>query len=746
LKFYYILSFLWIKINSFYLFLFNFIFKIKFYHFVSLKNFLFFHTSKINDSIILGGETMEVVRSKRFYMKKKYLRLLMFITIGLFAIGLLTGTAILVYAKYLGPPPLIVSQSTLYLSDDGQIIGESHSGEKRYWVELDQMSNHLVNATISIEDRKFYSHSGFDMYRIGGAIVANIKSMAKVQGASTITQQYAKNLYLTPEKSWKRKLSEAFYTVRLEMHYSKDEILEGYLNTIYYGHGAYGIEAASKYFFGKSASELNLAESTMLAGVPKGASYYSPLNNLDNAKNRQKIILQSMVDNGYLSYEDMVKAYDEELKFVGEHPYVNTTKIAPYFQDSVRQSLVEDLNIDERIIEFGGLTIHTTLNLELQAKAEQTISDLVSPDSTIQAALVAMEPSTGFVKALVGGRDYTDNQYNRITQASRQPGSTIKPLLYYAALENGFTPMTKLRSEFTKFTLDNSSEVYAPRNFNHQYANDDISMLTALAVSDNIYAVKTHLFLNDGALVNTMKQFGIQSPIKDVPSLALGTSEVRPIEMATAYSLIANNGKDIQPTFIKKVVASDGTVLYEYKNQPMNRLDAANTFVLGQMMTGMFDTSLNDYMSVTGATISKQLTRTYAGKSGSTNADNWMIGFSPQLVTTVWSGYDVGSHVLNRVERNYSKNIWVRFMETAHEGLPIEAFSNPGGTIGVYIDTTTGLLATKDCPTARLTYFKTGTQPTEYCTDHFGHFSEEEEHHHEQEQPKSPWYKKIFGR
>lgn len=690
---------------------------------------------------------MEVIPSKRFYIKKKYLRLLMFIAIGLLTIGIITSTAILVYAKYLGPPPLSVTQSTLYLSDDGQIISESHSGQKRYWVPLNQISNDLIYATISIEDRKFYTHSGFDFYRIGGAILADIKAMAKVQGASTISQQYARNLYLTTEKSWKRKLSEALYTIRLETHYSKNQILEGYLNTIYYGHGAYGIEAASMFYFGKSASELTLAQSTMLAGIPKGANYYSPLKNLDNAKRRQKIILQSMVDNGYLTYEDMVTAYDEDLVFVGAHPYVNTTKVAPYFIDSVQESLVKDLQIDERFIELGGLTVYTTIDLELQKKAEQTISDLVAPDSTLETALIAMEPTTGFVKALVGGRDYATSEFNRATQSLRQPGSTIKPLLYYSALENGFTPMTKLRSEVTKFTFEDGSSSYTPRNFNHLYANADISMLTALALSDNIYAVKTHLFLNDGTLVNTMKQFGITSPVKDVPSLALGTSEVRPIEMASAYSLIANNGKAVKPTYITKVIASDGTVLYDFQQTHQKILNSANTFVLGQMMTGMFDTNLNDYMSVTGASISKQLTRTYAGKSGSTDTDNWMIGFSPQLVTTIWTGYDTGNQPLTRTDRNYAKNIWVQFMESAHLGLPIEPFTNPGGTIGVYIDTKTGLLATNNCPTSRLTYFKTGTQPVEYCVDHFGHF---EKHSNgttpTKDSTKTPWYKKIFER
>lgn len=686
---------------------------------------------------------MEVIPSKRIFLKKKYLRLLMFIAIGLFTIGIMTSTAVLIYAKYLGPPPLSVTQSTLYLSDDGQIISESHSGQKRYWVPLNQVSNDLINATISIEDRKFYSHSGFDVYRIGGAILADIKAMAKVQGASTISQQYARNLYLTTEKSWKRKLSEAFYTIRLESHYSKDQILEGYLNTIYYGHGAYGIESASKFYFGKSANELTLAQSTMLAGIPKGASYYSPLNHLDNAKKRQKLILQSMVDNGYLTYEEMVAAYDEELTFVGQHPYVNTTKVAPYFIDSVRDSLIKDLQIDERFIELGGLTVYTTIDLEMQQKAEQTIADLIAPDSTLETALIAMEPTTGFVKALVGGRDYATSEFNRATQSLRQPGSTIKPLLYYAALENGFTPMTKLRSEVTKFTFEDGSS-YTPRNFNHLYANGDISMLTALAVSDNIYAVKTHLFLNDGTLTNTLKQFGITSTIKDVPSLALGTSEVRPIEMTSAYSLIANNGKSVKPTYITKVVASDGSILYDHQDTHQTVLNPSNAFVLSQMMTGMFDTSLNDFMSVTGASVSKQLTRTYAGKSGSTDTDNWMIGFSPQLVTTVWTGYDMGNQDLTRNDRNYAKNIWVQFMESAHLGLPIEPFTNPGGTIGVYIDTKSGLLATNNCPNSRLTYFKTGTQPTDYCIEHFNHF--EKETTPTKDTTKTPWYKKIFGR
>jgi penicillin-binding protein 2D len=691
---------------------------------------------------------MEIITDQRFRKTMKYLRALFFLSIIGFTVMALCFVGVLTYAKVLGPPPLVVPQSTLYYADDGTIIGESHNGQKRYWVNLDQISPHLVDATLSIEDRNFYEHNGFDYKRIAGAVIADLKAMAKVQGASTISQQFARNLYLEHEKTWKRKLNEAFYTIRLEMNYSKQEILEGYLNTIYYGNGAYGVQAASQYYFGKDTADLSLAESSMLAGIPKGPSIYSPLASLEKAKNRQEIILSTMVENKMITDQQAKNAKQEELNFTGAHQH-NALVTAPYFQDTVRHALKHNLQIDERTIELGGLKVYTTLDLDQQGIAEDIIAKRMTDASDIQVGFIAMDPMTGYVKALVGGRDYSESPFNRVTQAVRQPGSTMKPLLYYAALEQGFTPVTKMLSTKTTFRFDDNREVYTPHNFNNQYAEEDITMSQALALSDNVYAVKTHLFLGEDTLVETAKRFGLTTDMPAIPSLALGTAGVKIIEMANAYSLFANGGKQVAPVMIKRVENHKGDVIYEHKEQYEEALRPELAFVMTHMMTGMFDKKLNSYTSVTGSTMVEDMTRTYAGKSGSTNADRWMIGFSPQLVSAVWTGYDDGKSLELTVDKGHAKKIWIDFMEKALEDAPAKSFKAPGGTVGVHIDPATGKLATNDCPVQRFTYFTVGTEPTDYCIEHIEHedhpFKDEHDSHTPKgERPAVPWYKKVL--
>lgn len=650
--------------------------------------------------------------------------------------------AIFVYAKILGPPPLAVPKSTLYFADDQKtIIGESDNGEKRYWIPLDKISPYLIDATISTEDKRYYDHHGFDFKRIGGAIIADIKAMGKVEGASTITQQYARNLFLEHEKSWKRKLLEAFYAIRLEMNYSKKEILEGYLNTIYYGDGAYGIQAASQYYFNKDANNLTLAEASMLAGIPKGPSIYSPIKSMENAKVRQRIILQLMVDNQMISQVEATEAEHQPLKLIGKHVHLQNT-IAPYFQDAVREALKSQLNLDERTIALGGLKVYTTLDVEAQKIIEDSIKKQISTESDIQVGVLAMDPNNGFVKAMVGGRDYEKSPYNRTIQAIRHPGSTIKPILYYAALEQGFSPVTTMRSELTTFRFEDGRPTYTPRNFNHQYADRDITLMQALAVSDNVFAVKTHLFLGEGALVNAARRFGITTPMEQVPSLALGTSGVRVMEIANAYSMLANGGKKSLPVLIKRVENFEGKPIYEYEPEIKKELDPKQAFVLTHMMTGVFDSSLNGYANVTGSTLINKMTRPYAAKSGTTETDSWMIGFSPQLVTAVWTGYDIGKPIELTVEKSYAKNIWIDVMEKTLADQPIKDFKPPKGVVGIDIDPQNGEIATKDCPIKRLTYFKEGTEPSEYCTDHLP--KNKKKPKEKKLKKRVPWYERIF--
>lgn len=684
---------------------------------------------------------MDVITPKRIKITLKTIRALTFIGLLFFVFLSTVILSVVLYAKWQGPPSLAVPQSTIIYANDGSTIGELHNGQKRYWVNLDHISEHVLNATLAIEDQNFHEHNGFDYKRIAGAALADLKAMAKVQGASTITQQYARNLYLEHEKTWKRKFNEALYTIRLEQNYSKNQILEGYLNTIYYGHGVYGIEAAANYYFGKSAKELTLAEAALLAGIPKGPNLYSPYINKEKAEKRQSIILEIMKKEDYITEKELDAAVDQNLVYKIKKDNIQKG-IAPYFQDAMMSSLENEYQIDEQMIQTQGLKIYTTLDPDMQKIAEELVEKSIDEKSDIQAGFVAMDPKTGYVKALIGGRDYAESPFNRATQAKRQPGSSIKPLLYYAAVTKGFTPSTEMKSEPTSFTYDNGKANYKPSNYNDYYADDFITMLEAIALSDNIFAVKTHMFIGMEELAKTGKIFGLSSKIKQIPSTALGTSPVRLIELVNAYGMLGNGGNKITPKFVTKIENADGEVIYKADKTKEQLLNEQAAFVTTHMMTGMFDTSLNSYTSVTGHSIADALTRDYAGKSGTTSTDSWMVGMSPQLVTGVWTGYDKGKTINLVQERSYAKNIWATFMEKALEDQSVKAFTPPDGVVGAYINPESGKLATKGCPVKRYTYFITGTQPTEYCEDHIDEVDENDDNEKKQEEDR--WFDKLF--
>lgn len=623
----------------------------------------------------------------------------------------------LYFSLYLqGPPSLTSEQNTVIFAGKEQVIGVKHGNESRYWVELDDISPYLKKAFIVTEDQHFYEHNGFDFKRIVAAVGKNILAMDKIQGASTITQQYARNLYLNHEKTWERKLKEAIHTIRLEMFYDKDRIFEGYLNTIYFGHGNYGIEAASRYYFDKHADELTLEEAALLVAIPKGPSYYSPILYPEHAIQRQRMILKQMHEHGVITAKEYQQALAK--KIIIEPEKRDVEEVAPYFQDAVVREAMNILSVTKEELYTGGYHIYTTLDVDRQNELEKTIEQTIDQESSIQIAGVSMDPETGAIQALVGGRNYDKSPYNRAIQAKRMAGSTFKPFLYYAALKNGYTPVTSLMSKPTYFQLENG-QTYQPSNYNGYYAYAPITMTQALALSDNIYAVKTNLFLKPETLVETARTFGIRSDLPAVPSLALGTASVSVLEMTEAYSKLANNGKQVIPHTVTKITNHRGKVIYSREDsKPEQVLDPQVTYVLTHMMTGIFDESLNGYSSVTGASINHMLTRTYAGKSGTTNSDSWMIGFTPQLVTAIWTGYDKNQEMTKVEEKGYAKEIWAAYMEKAHEDLPIDVFRPPEGVTGVYIDPQTGKIATKHCPNRRLTFFIEGTEPRSRCDEH----------------------------
>ena len=638
-------------------------------------------------------------------MKKKKSKKWLFIIIGIIFFFVIIYFGIYLYARV--QPKLPITGANGYHLYD--INGDTYTASSEESVSLKDISKHLINATISIEDKNFYKHQGFDYLRILKAMFVNIKSGETLQGASTITQQYARNLFLDFDKTWDRKIKEAWITIRLETHYSKDDILEGYLNTINYG-GIFGIENASKYYFNKSAKDLTLAEASMLAGIPKNPSRYSPLIDEESAKSRQKIILNSMVKNGYITESQADSAYNTKLNYERSEDSDNL-KMIMYYQDAVMDELKSIKTIPSSFLETGGLKIYTNLDMKAQKALEDSANKNIT-NADIQMAGIVMDPQTGKVVALSGGRDYNKSQYNRATMAKRQVGSTIKPFLYYSALENGFTPSTTFTSEKTTFSFS-GNKTYTPKNYNDEYANGPISLAAAISYSDNIYAVKTHLFLGDDALPDILNRVGIDEKLNNLPSLALGAVEINMMDMMGAYSALANEGYKVEPYFISKVTDMDGNVLYEYKPNPENVLNKNTVYILNELLTTTYAAEFKDYNVPTCLSIAPKMTHKYAIKSGTTNTDNLIFGYNKDLVVGMWTGYDDNKDVSSSDSSNL-KNAWVDIMESYLEGKTDEEtwYETPSNVVGVAIDPISGKAA-NDSSKAKVLYYIKGTEPTE---------------------------------
>lgn len=616
--------------------------------------------------------------------------------------------AVLLYLRAQPLPKGNTSATTVLLAADGSILDELHGGQNRKPVSLRAISPYVIAATLAVEDRRFFEHMGFDWRRMAKAVYVDLKEMRFAEGASTITMQLARNLYLSHEKTVARKLKEAFYALQLELHYSKERILELYLNQIYYGHGAYGIQAAAQTFFGKDAKDLTLAESALLVGLPKGPSLYSPYRHFDRAKARQKTVLDAMVATGYLRPEEAAAALAEPLRLVPLDARMREP-MAPYFRDAVVDVLAERYGLTEDQIFRGGLRVHTTLDPKVQRAAEEAVKQLLPKDRPLQVALVAVDPQTGAVRALVGGRDYRASPYNRAF-ARRQPGSTFKPVVYLAALENGFTPLTLQRSEPTTFTYDNG-RTYTPKNFGDKYPNADIPLYQAIAQSDNIYAVKTLMFLGPDKVIDTARRLGITSPLKPYPSLALGSMEVTPFEMAYAYAALANLGERPSPLLVTRVEDANGNVLVDEQPTHVRVAEAAHAYVLTHMLQGVFAEG-------TGSSVRNLLKRPAAGKTGTTDYDAWLSGYTPQLAVTVWLGYDDKRPLQTTADGYLAKRLWASFVERALADVQPALFPVPDGVTTVYIDPATGKLATENCPRPKVLAFVSGTEPTDYCQAH----------------------------
>ena len=618
----------------------------------------------------------------------------------------ITIISIGVYIYAISLPKIDISSiNNVTIYDNSEEIVFSGNGNKE-WINLDSISPYLIDATISTEDKRFYSHSGFDFIRIAKSMYVNITNRNLSQGASTITQQLARNLFSNFDKTWGRKLKEAWYAFRLEISYTKNEILEGYLNTINYGNGVLGIENASHYYFNKSANDLSLAEASMLAGIPKSPNTYSPLNDENSAKKRQSVILNNMVINKIINEEEASEAYAVNLTYYGKKQKLNLSTFM-YYKDAVMDELYSIDTIPESFID-SGLKIYTALDISSQTILENSVNENLNSETDIQTASVMMIPNTGEIIALVGGKDYVKSEYNRATQSKRQVGSTMKPFLYYAALEHGFTASTSFLSEATSFTFSDKN-IYSPQNYGEIYPNSTISMAAAIAYSDNIYAVKTHLFLGEDVLVETAKKVGITEQLDAFPSLPLGTIEINMIDFLRGYATLANGGSVITPHLILRVEDSFGNILYKANDTKEKVLNESLVFILNELLTGTYDVNMIDYNYPTCSSLITKLSNKYALKSGTTDTDSWTIGYNKDILIGVWNGYD-DARDINIEDVRSTKNIWADTIENYFKDRNTSWYTMPDNVVGILANPIDGTLATQNSKKKILYYIK-GTEP-----------------------------------
>lgn len=628
-------------------------------------------------------------------------KLILFLTIC-FTILL---TSLYIYA-YLSPKIILNSANAIYLYDQNEeLIFQSNNNNS--WVKLDEINDNIKYATISIEDKNFYKHHGFDYLRILKAIYLNIKNKAIVQGASTISQQYVKNLYLNFDKTWKRKIEEAFLTLKLEVHYNKNDILEGYLNTINYGQGNYGIENASEYYFNKKASDLSIEEAIMLAGIPRSPENNNPVSNYDNCIKRAKMVAKAMLNNKYITQEEYNNLFKTTIPIYGKKEK-NNLQTLMYYHDAVIEELNSITNIPNSLIKLGGIKIYTTYNQNVQESLDKSIIKHTNNNDNTEIASIVVNPKTGGIMALAGGVNYAKSQFNRVTQSKRQVGSTIKPFLYYTALENNMTESSTFLSEKTSFVFANN-QIYSPKNHSDTYGNKEISMVAALAYSDNIYAVKTHLFLGEDELVKTLKMLGLKTKLNAVPSLALGAQEINMLDYAGIYNVLANYGVKNDLYFIEKIEDSNGNLLYKHQNNEIQLLDKDYVFIINEMLTNTYNSTFIDYLNPTVIYLNSKISRKYALKSGTTENDYWIVGYNPDILMMVWAGKDMNEPVDSKYSKNI-KNIWCDTVEKYEEDKEPSWYEMSDNIVGIPLDAVTGKKSLNSNKTI-IYYFKKGSEP-----------------------------------
>jgi penicillin-binding protein 1A len=591
--------------------------------------------------------------------------------------------------------------------DNDELLTELHV-ERRIFMPLGRIPQSLKDAIIATEDRRFHSHWGVDPVGIARAVYQNYRRGRIVEGGSTITQQLTKVLFLTPDKSLERKLKEAILALELERRYSKDRILEMYLNQVYFGHGAYGVEAAARTFFGKSVSELTLQESALLAGLPRAPSSYSPFDHPDAARRRRELVLRRMVEFGVLKNGESARLAKTDLGLI---PPERRRTTGQYFLEYVEQGLEAKYGAD--MVFKGGLRVYTTLNPAMQLAAEQALRDGLRaleartakprPGEHPEGAVVTVEPQTGYVKAIVGGYDFFRSEFNRAVQARRQPGSAFKPFVYIAALEAGFTPASRIDDAPVAYTIGNS--VWKPENYDRKFRGPT-TLQQALEDSVNVVTVKLQERVGINRTIQVARRLGVGSPLDLNLSLALGTSDLTLIELTSAYGVLANQGVWMPPTAIRYVTDVHGKLLEEHVPEGREALSPEMAYVITHMLRGVVERGTGHGAKVLG--------RPIAAKTGTTNdySNAWFIGFTPHIATGVWVGYD-RPRSLGRDETGArtAVPIWTAYMAKVLGDRAREDFPVPERVSMVPID----LDPSNECVRVVTMAFVRGTEPSISC-------------------------------
>jgi len=611
--------------------------------------------------------------------------------------------------------PSLVTQ---VLSADGELIGEFFI-ERRYPVELSAIAPVMINAILAAEDDRFFEHQGINLWSIVRAAFANLRSREIRQGGSTITQQVVKSLLLTPERSYTRKIKEAILATRIEQALTKQEILTLYLNQIYFGRGAYGVEAAARVFFGRPASELTLVEASYLAALPKAPSYYS---RHDRARERQQYVLQRMASLGFITSEQLAEALAADPRF--SEPQNITQTAAPHFVEMVRRELEKTYGAD--MLYNGGLHVETTLNMERQRAADVAVALGIEQYETrqkreesaehVQAALVSIDPYSGSIQAMVGGRDFRESQFNRAIQARRQPGSAFKPIIYAAALDKGYTAASLIVDSPVIYEevpkdghREDDIEFWEPQNYDQRFLGP-ISFRTALAQSRNIVTIKILKDIGINYALRYARTLGLEGRYEHGLSLALGSCGVSLLDLVKAYGAFCAEGVYAEPIAIARILDRDGVEIA--RNSP--KLAAALSPQTAYIMTTLLQSVVEEG---TGRRV-RALQRPCAGKTGTTNEvrDAWFIGFTPDVVTGVWVGFDdlqpLGRHETGAVA---AAPIWLDFMQKVYSDEPVRSFSIPEGIVFERINPETGFAPQSKSEPVIFECFKEGTQPIKFA-------------------------------